>query len=133
VSAREQAQEHRRALGRFYDAFNARDLPGILTEMHPEIEFESRFARAGGTRYHGHNGVRGWFEDLADAWEYIDVHLGETRDTASDRTIAMITLHSKGRASGIELHERAAHEVSWRDGKLLSLVYVERTDAGLDV
>ena len=68
-------QEHRRALERFYDAFNARDLPCILAELHPQIEFESRFARAGGTTYHGHDGVRGWLADLADAWEHIEVEL----------------------------------------------------------
>jgi hypothetical protein len=39
------AQKHRAALERFYDAFNARDLGRMLAEMHPEIEFESRFAR----------------------------------------------------------------------------------------
>jgi hypothetical protein len=26
--------------------------------MHPEIEFQSRFAQAGGASYHGHEGVR---------------------------------------------------------------------------
>jgi ketosteroid isomerase-like protein len=123
------ADEHRRALERFYDAFNARDEPRILAEIHPEIEFESRFAQAGGTTYRGHAGVRGWLADLAQAWEYIDVELHATfeRDGC---TVALITLHGKGRASGIELHEPAVHELSWRDGKLASLRYAERTEAG---
>jgi hypothetical protein len=47
-----------------------------------------------------------------------------------DHTIAPITLHGKGRASGIELHEPAVHELSWRDGKLASLRYAERDEAG---
>jgi ketosteroid isomerase-like protein len=131
--AGERAHEHREALERFYDAFNARDLPRILEEIHHEIEFESRFARAGGTTYSGHEGVRGWLDDLADAWEYIRVLVGDTHDPATDRTIALITLRGKGRTSGIELNERAAHEVTWRDGKLARLRYVERDDAGLDV
>jgi ketosteroid isomerase-like protein len=124
------AEEHRRALERFYDAFNAREEERILAEIHPEIEFESRFAQAGGTTYRGHAGVRGWLADLAHAWEYIDVELEDTfeRDGC---TIALITLHGKGRASGIELHERAAHELSWRDGKLARLNYTERDDPGL--
>jgi len=45
---------------------------------------------------------------------------------ALERFYALITLHGKGRASGIELHERAAHELSWRDGKVASLRYTER-------
>jgi|SRR5436190_5327810 len=117
--------EHRRALERFYEAFNARDEPRILAEIDLEIEFESRFAQAGGTTYRGHAGVRGWLADLAHAWEYIDVELHDTVER-DGRTIALITLHGKGRASGIELHERAAHELSWRDGKVASLRYTER-------
>jgi SnoaL-like domain len=81
-----QENAHREQLSRFYNAFNARDLPGVLATLHPEIVFESRFARAGGTTYSGHAGVRGWFSDLADAWEYIVVDLGASRDVATDRT-----------------------------------------------
>jgi len=131
MAAGDRAEEHHRALERFYDAFNARDLPGLFAEMHPQVEFESRFARAGGTTYRGHDGIRGWLADLADAWEHIIVELERSFETPNDRTIALIALHGKGRASGIELHERAAHELRWRDGKLLSLTYVEREDAGL--
>jgi ketosteroid isomerase-like protein len=117
------ADQHRSALERFYDAFNARDLARILAELHPQIEFESRFARAGGTTYRGHDGVRGWLSDLADAWDYIAVDLGVTRDPAPDCTIAQITLRGRGRASGIELDAPAVHELRWRDGKLLRLSY----------
>jgi ketosteroid isomerase-like protein len=124
-----QENAHREQLARFYNAFNARDLPAVLAILHPEIEFESRFARAGGTTYSGHAGVSGWFSDLADAWEYIVVHLGPSREVAADRTIALITLRGKGRASGIELDEDAAHELSWRDGKLARLVYVDLATA----
>ena len=74
--------------------------------------------------------MRGWLADLAHAWEYIDVELEDTFER-DGRTIALITLHGKGRASGIELHERAAHELSWRDGKLARLNYTERDDLGL--
>jgi ketosteroid isomerase-like protein len=131
---RERADEwHRATLERFYEAFNARDLPAMLAEMHPEIEFESRFARAGGTTYRGHEGVRGWIADLAEAWEHIVVELGKSYESGDDRTIALITLRGKGRVSGIELNERATHELRWREGKLVRLRYVEREDAGLEV
>jgi ketosteroid isomerase-like protein len=133
VSQAKSAQEHREALERFYDAFNARDLGRILTEMDPEIEFESRFARAGGSTYRGHDGVRSWFADLADAREYIEVHLGETFESDVDRTIAQITLRGKGRASGIELNERATHEIWWREGKLAHLGYVGQGEERLEV
>lgn len=130
MPAADSAEQRRAALERFYDAFNARDLQRLIGEMHPQVEFESRFARAGGTTYRGHDGIRGWLADLADAWEHIAVELERAFET-DDGTVALITLHGKGRASGIELHERAAHKLRWREGKLLSLTYVEREDAGL--
>ena len=131
MAAADSAEQRRRALERFYDAFNARDLQRLISEMDPQVEFESRFARAGGTTYRGHDGIRGWLADLSDAWEHIAVELERTFETDDGRTVALITLHGKGRASGIELHERAAHRLRWRDGKLLSLTYIEREDAGL--
>jgi ketosteroid isomerase-like protein len=131
MAAADSAEQRRRALERFYDAFNARDLQRLISEMHPQVEFESRFARAGGTTYRGHDGIRSWLADLSDAWEHIAVELEQSFETAHDRTVALITLHGKGRASGIELNERAAHRLRWREGKLLSLAYLEREDAGL--
>ena len=130
MDAGDRAEQRRLALERFYEAFNARDLQRLIAEMHPRVEFESRFARTGGTTYRGHDGIRGWLADLADAWEHIIVELERSFETQGDRTVALITLQGKGRASGIELHERAAHQIRWRDGKLLSLTYVEREGAG---
>jgi ketosteroid isomerase-like protein len=131
MPAADSAEQRRAALERFYDAFNARDLQRLIAEMHTQVEFESRFARAGGTTYRGHDGIRGWLADLADAWEHIAVELERAFEMDDGRTVALITLHGKGRANGIELHERAAHKLRWREGKLLSLTYVEREDAGL--
>jgi len=111
---------------RFYAAFNARDFPAILAEMHPDIEFQSRFAQAGGAVYHGHEGVRGWLEDLGQAWERLEVELEQTFESRADATVALVTLHGKGRVSGLEIHEPAAHDLRWRDGKVARLAYTDR-------
>jgi hypothetical protein len=34
----------------------------------PQIELHSVFAAVGGASYHGHSGVRRWFQDLTDVW-----------------------------------------------------------------
>jgi len=131
---RERADDrHRQALERFYEAFNARDLPAMLAEMHPDIEFESRFARAGATTYRGPEGVRGWIADLADAWEQIVAELGDSYEPDEDLTIALITLRGKRREGGVELNERATLEVRWREGKLVRLRYAERDHPGLEM
>jgi ketosteroid isomerase-like protein len=123
------SQGHRRTLERFYAAFNARDLPAILAEMHPEIEFQSRFAQAGGATYHGHDGVRGWLEDLDQAWERLEVELERVVESGADATIALVTLRGKGRVSGLEIHEPVAHDLRWRDGKVARLAYTDRRAA----
>jgi ketosteroid isomerase-like protein len=129
--SRENVEVHRQALERFYAAFGARDLPAMIAEMHPEIVFESRFVQAGGSLYHGHEGVRGWLEDLDQAWEHFEVELEQTVELGSDTTIALVTLRGRGRVSGLEIHEQAAHELRWREGKLARHVYTDRNGVGL--
>jgi ketosteroid isomerase-like protein len=43
-------------------AFNARDLDGILAVADPEIVLRSLLTEAERPLYHGHEGVREWFE-----------------------------------------------------------------------
>jgi 2-haloacid dehalogenase len=114
---------------RFIDAFNARDIDRIIGLMHPEIEFQSRFAQMRGAVYGGHDGVRGWLDDLADAWEYIDVEFQEAVEAEPDHVFSLIRLHGRGRASGLNLDEQLAHELHFRDGLLLRLAYLPREEA----
>ena len=122
------ASEHHETYRRFIEAFNQRDVEAILADMDPDIEFESRFAMAGGSRYHGHDGVRGWLADLDEAWEHIGVEIERVFEDGEE-TIALITLDAKGRASGLDIREAAAHRLAWRDGKVSSLGYTDRAAA----
>jgi 2-haloalkanoic acid dehalogenase type II len=123
------AQPNIRVLERFYEAYNARDIERILALMHPEIRFESRFAQMGGAVYHGHDGVRGWLDDLADAWDYLDVDLQEATETEPDHVVALIRLHGRGRASGLDIDEQLAHVLDFRGGLVARLAYTDRTQA----
>src|SRR3712207_2297737 len=103
------ATPNTRLYRRFVAAFNAREIEQIISMMHPEIEFQSRFAQMGGAVYHGHEGVRGWLDDLADAWEYLDVDISEATEIEQDRAVSLIRLHGRGRASGLHIDEHLAH------------------------
>ena len=116
-------------LQRFYDAFNARALPRILEFMDEQIEFQSRFAAAGGAIYHGHDGVRGWLDDLAEAWETLEIEFEQAGHLEDGAMIALIVLHGRGRSSGLEIHEPVAHELQWRDGRVVRLSYRDRREA----
>jgi ketosteroid isomerase-like protein len=47
---------------RAVSAFMARDLEGVLALADPEIELRSLLTEAERPLYHGHDGVRDWFE-----------------------------------------------------------------------
>jgi ketosteroid isomerase-like protein len=46
-----------------YEAFNRRDLEGMLALMHDEVEIEPRLGALEGD-YRGHEGVRRWWSNL---------------------------------------------------------------------
>jgi hypothetical protein len=48
-----------------YEVFNRRDLDAMLALMHDEVEIESRLVALEGC-YHGHEGVRRWWNNLLD-------------------------------------------------------------------
>ena len=110
-------------------AFNRRDLEAWLALMDEEVEIESRFSRLGDTRFRGHRSIKRWWEDLGDAWEFLDVEIEDVRDVGPDETLALIQLNGKGRGSGLAIREPAAHRVRFRDGKWVQLAYVDREQA----
>jgi ketosteroid isomerase-like protein len=109
-------------------AFNARDLDGWLALMHEDVEIESRFSRMH-EQFRGQAEMRLWWDDLADAWEFLDVEPEVVCEIEPGETLALIHLHGRGRGSGLEVREPAAHRVTWRDGLWLRLRYQDRESA----
>jgi ketosteroid isomerase-like protein len=61
---------HRRNL----EAFNTRDVEASLAFVDPSVEYHPVLATIGGvTVYHGHEGIRSWFEDLEEVWGEVRV------------------------------------------------------------
>jgi ketosteroid isomerase-like protein len=112
------------------EAFNARDLDGMLAVSDPDVEWHSTFAAVGGAVYHGHDGIRNWHRDLDDAWG------GEVRfeiESCFDLDHSLLvfgTLHAHGRHSGAKVALPIAQVWRIRDG-LISYckTYREREDA----
>jgi ketosteroid isomerase-like protein len=113
------------AYRRAVEAFNSRDLDRWLEFMDEDVEIESRFSRMHNF-FRGQAAIKSWWEDLADAWEYLDVEPEVVRQVAPDQTLALVHLHGRGRGSGLEVREAAAHRVTWRDGRWTSLRYQDR-------
>jgi ketosteroid isomerase-like protein len=119
---------------RFYEAFNARDVDSLVTLCGPGITVQSAFAAVSGAVYHGHDGVRRWQRDLAEAWGGdIRVEI-EAYFDLGEQTLAFDVLHGRGRHSGAEVALPAAAVANWRDRKCVDFkAYAHREEALRDL
>ena len=100
------------------EAFNRRDIGGLLALLDPEIQFEPQQAALQGT-YFGHQGVGEWLRDLAEHYdpESGHIHLTDVRDLG-DSILAIGTLRFTGKASGIQTEVRVAVVARFRNGRM---------------
>jgi ketosteroid isomerase-like protein len=118
---------------RLLAAFNARDLDGWMAHATEDFTAESRFSSVAGTTYRGREGVVAWWNDLADAWEWLEVELEDSADVGTDRTVILLTLRGMGRKSSVRLDESIAHRWYWRGERVQMTEYLDRQEAELIV
>jgi ketosteroid isomerase-like protein len=102
----------------FSETITAGDVEGALQVCHPEIEFISVLA-VSGRRYHGHAGVREYFDDIASAWAEWRVEVHRIVPGPDGRVAIIMSMHVRGKESGVTLSERTDHIWTLKDGKLL--------------
>jgi ketosteroid isomerase-like protein len=111
------------------EAFNRRDLDGFLAHADPDVEFTPYVVALEGN-YHGHDGVRRWWEDLFDVFPDWQVEVAGIREFG-DRTLA--TLHARGHGGGSEtpVDQYLWQLATWSaDGKLAAWTnYADETEA----
>jgi ketosteroid isomerase-like protein len=102
---------------RFAEAINRGDRAAAVGFCHPEIEFLSVLA-VSGRRYIGHDGIRQYFEDVAQAWAEWKVEVHRTAPAPDGRVAIVMTMHVRGKESGARLSEQTGHVWTLSDGKL---------------
>lgn len=114
--SRENVELYRRVMA----ALNAQDEKTLVALCDPDVEIRATFAAADGGSYHGHDGVRGWLRDVADAWAS-DVGLeDDVYFDLGEQTLVIGVLRGRGAYSGAEVTMEAAGIGAWRDGLLTS-------------
>jgi hypothetical protein len=78
---------------RWVNAFNARNLEGVLSCLHPEVDFHPLKLIGIDHSYHGHNGVRTWFARLEELRYRHCIELSEVRQANQGRLLAIGALH----------------------------------------
>ncbi|MCA1695965.1 MAG: nuclear transport factor 2 family protein [Actinobacteria bacterium] len=97
-------------------AINRGDTTELVELADPTVEYMPYLGSLlGSDPYRGHEGLRRYVDDLAEAWERYEVEIGELRDLGDD--VLMIgRLKATGRSSGLEVEEEMAWLHSFRPG-----------------
>jgi hypothetical protein len=102
--------DYREMLEQLRDAYNDRDPDAFVAVWNPDCEWHPFLtARVeGDPGYHGHNGLRAWFEDVDEMFEETHVQLDQFRQT-ENRILVLGKMTARGRGSGA----RVSSEVGW--------------------
>jgi len=109
------SQENVELTYRVHDAFNRRDLLGFLALMDDEVEAHARLAAVGGG-YHGHEGVRAWWEDAIRVID-LQTRVEEVRDLG-EVTVVRVRAFGEGADSSATFEQTVWQALRWRDGKI---------------
>ena len=110
------------------EAMNRRDIEGVFQGMDPAIRFEHRLAALQGS-FVGLDGVRGWFADLTEHFATWRIDCEDIRDLG-DRVLALGTIQTTGKGSGVETELPLAIVAEFRDGLVSDYIdYGDRAQA----
>jgi ketosteroid isomerase-like protein len=98
------AQEHVEKVRRSLEAFNRRDIEGLLELVDSEVEWRPPAELPGTSVYHGHDGVRQSVADMLDAFGDLSADPERFID-AGDHVVALFRWRGRGSASGISVDE----------------------------
>jgi ketosteroid isomerase-like protein len=113
------AATYRQLLEQSRDAFNERDPEAWNSAWNADCEWHPFLTarEEGDPGYHGHNGIRAWFEDVDEMFSEIHVEL-ETYREVGDRLLVLGEMRARNRASGDQVHDQVAWVVQPRGEKL---------------
>ncbi len=112
------SQENVERVAEALDAFNRRDLDAFLARVDPDTEFIPYTVVMEGS-YHGHDGIRRWWQDLFGVFPDWRVEASGVRDLGRNRTLAALQVRGHGGESGTPVGRTLWQLAEWsEDGKL---------------
>ena len=118
---------------RAYQMFDAMNRGDLKTPSRSRImrwrRSRDSYGVEGGDSYHGHEGVREWWETIFSAFPDFNATVLEVRAVA-DATISNIRFQGSGAESEVPFDETIWQVVRWRDGKVIWVKsYRDRAEA----
>ena len=121
--------DHIEIVRRAYQALGQWDVESLLPDCDPEIELVSFVGQVEGQTYQGHDGMRRFMSDLAEAWDKWQPVPGHF-ETAGDTVLATGTTKVRGKGSGLEIEMRWGQVFRFRHGKVVwARIYSDPDDA----
>jgi ketosteroid isomerase-like protein len=110
---------YRQLLEQSRDAFNKRDPEAWNVAWNGDCEWHPFLTarEEGDPGYHGHNGIRAWFEDVDEMFSEIHVEL-ETYREVGDRLLVLGEMAATTRGTGAEVSSEVAWVVEPRGERL---------------
>jgi ketosteroid isomerase-like protein len=102
------------------EAYSGGDYEAALVGFDPAIEWSVESSVApDATTYHGHEGVRRFWETWAEAISRLELEIEECRCVERDRVLAITRAHGTGSGSGAPVASgRFAQIADFRDGRV---------------
>jgi ketosteroid isomerase-like protein len=112
------SQESTELVRRGYAALNDLDSDAMIAVCDPEVEFQSRITSIDDVTYHGHEGVRRFFERLRDSFQWVDIRTLEIVGEG-DRIVVTNRFRARGALSGVDVEQRFYHALKLRSGRAI--------------
>jgi ketosteroid isomerase-like protein len=113
-----------------YEAFHRRDLEEFLSYHDPAVEFRSLVLEVEGV-YHGHEGLRGWWETVVDVFPAWMPQIEDARE-AGDRVLLRVRVEGRETGTGIDLERHAWNVVEVHDGRITSSAFFRTEEEALE-
>lgn len=131
----EENAERRAAMQRGTEAFNRRDVEGLIEELDAEIEWTDALLQVllGGEEqtYHGHEGVRDLMREQDKLFSEFSTEYSEVRERG-DKMVAVGIWRTRGRSSGVPMETPVATLIEFKGAKAIRLRTYLDPDEGLE-
>jgi ketosteroid isomerase-like protein len=126
------SQENVEIVRRGTDAYNRRDLDGVLENWAPDAVVDwSRSRGFDAGVFRGHDEIRAFWRRLLDAFDEVRVELVDPVEVEEGLVVVENVAYQRGR-DGIEVQARSAWLIAIRDGETTSLTLYQTKQEALE-
>ena len=112
------SQENVKQLDEVIAAVKSHDASRLVELTDPEVEWHSLVVLDRPEGYRGHDGIRQYIEDVADALEFLYAEVDDAI-SVGELVLAVGHFHYRGKASGVDTRSPGGFLVRFRDGRIV--------------